>query len=747
MRNQCILLFRKVRAKISIFAPRHPYWCAFLMSAILGVLMMLPNIISGKGIFSWIADYSTQEIPFNTHLSEIAKSGEETLWEPHNDLGASTIGSYSFYNLTSPFVMVLWLFPASWIPYLLGIMYIVKYGLAGLTAYMFLSRVLRQKKYALLGSLFYAFSGFQFANMLFYHFHDCVALFPLLLYALDGLIKENKRVIFALVVALNLFTNYFFFIGEVVFLLIFYTVLCVTKYYKFTWKKFFQIALESLIGVGLGCVVLIPSILFVLNNPRVSNGWTMKSMFVPTGSTILEIIRAFIMPSQSMTYHAIINQHNWSSIEMYLPFVGSVLWLAYLCKKPKNPFSILTFVLSVFLIVPILNSTFVAFTTEWYGRWLYMFTLILSLLSAKALEDRIDLKKGLVGTGVLFVIFMILSHYYIRQGSTLIYDEKLFVLTLAIFAINIISLACLKRAYLFDGVVIGVCAYIVIYGGYNCWLHRSINTVVAMEKDEKILQGSDYNVRYNEEMYNGAYFAHRMSATTWNSNIEGTAFKFYESLDILRGVATKIPLDDHELNDFLSVKYIIANNSIDEDAIAGYRLKTQEGNLSLYENVDYLPFGIDYDMYITSDEFASMNAEERRKTLKRAVVLTDDQVSVYQNFLKHYNQKLRTSNITKNNFELIDNGFKADVSLTKDSLVVYTFAYSDNFNATVNGEPAQLIEVDNGLIGIKLHQGENHLEVVYQDKGFQVGLAIFITSLVALVCYSTFVFHDKHSTK
>ena len=52
-----------------------------------------------------------------------------------------------------------------------------KYAAAAVCAYSYLKRFVG-KKYAALGAMLYAFSGFQSVNLIFHHFHDAVAFFP-----------------------------------------------------------------------------------------------------------------------------------------------------------------------------------------------------------------------------------------------------------------------------------------------------------------------------------------------------------------------------------------------------------------------------------------------------------------------------------------------------------------------------------------------------------------------------------------
>lgn len=720
---------------------KHPYLTVFLLSFIVGLLVVLPSMITGRGAFAFIDDFNQQEMPFNVYMNEAIKSGN-TLFDFHNDLGASFIGSYSFYNVGSPFAILLWIFPSSWVPYLLGPMYALKYAVAGLTAYLFLSRFVKKKKYALLGSLLYGFSGFQFTNMIFYHFHDSVALFPLLLYGLDRLIKENKKGIFALSVALNLFTNYFFFIGQVIFVFLYYVVLNITKYYHFTWKKFGQIALEGILGVLLGCVIFIPSIYFVISNPRIGGSWTITKMLIAPLSNILEILRALLFPNDSMTFHSAINMMNYGSVEAYLPFVGSILWLTYLCKKPKDSFSILTFVIFFFMICPILNSSFFAFTTVYYARWFYMAILILTLLSIKTLDEKLDIKIGFISTLILLLIFGALSIIYTLLGNHYSYQPYLFVIILVILIINMILLYYIlksKKPYLY--LMICVCLYAVLYGNYFCFSNRilhqdEVGYVNRYNNMKNLLDSYETNLRYNHDEScerNILYYAGKMSISSWNSNIEGNAFTFYQSIGVERDVLTKILPNEHDLQDFLSVKYIVTCKE-DAEVDNQYKLIQKEGNISIYENKDYLPLGIDFYSYIAEEEFMKLSNEEKKRVLKETVVLNDEQISKYKNILKPYEGK-RNSFINQHELEFSNKGFKDNILAHRETLIVYTFPYTEGLKAIVNGKEVGIERVDNGLIGIPIHKGENRIEFTYVPKGLYLGIILSGIGLLGITSY------------
>ena len=143
------------------------------------------------GLLLVAADFDAEQLSYNMLCNNAIKSGE-VLWNWRIDIGSDFVSSFSFYTLGSPFFWLSFLFPASAFPYLVGWIYMLKYAVAGLTSFAYFRRSASEKS-ALLGSVLYAFSGFSCINVVFYHFHDVIALFPLLMLGLDKRMQEGKK--------------------------------------------------------------------------------------------------------------------------------------------------------------------------------------------------------------------------------------------------------------------------------------------------------------------------------------------------------------------------------------------------------------------------------------------------------------------------------------------------------------------------------------------------------------------------
>ncbi len=363
---------------------------AFLWGMAIAAVFVVPSMIINKGMYLFYGDFNMQVVPFYQHMIRAIHSGDVG-WDWYTDLGSSFVGSYSFYNLGSPFFWVMALFPAAAVPYLIGPLTILKYGVSALTAYMFISRYAKNKNNAVLGAMLYAFSGAVMYDMMF-HFIDTIAIFPLTLWALDRYVHEDKRGWFAVTVALCAVTNYYLFFGAAVFLLIYWIVRMATGSYKMDARRSFYLFIEAILGTGIAAAILLPTVYHVVGNSRLSGsgmeGWGLWAY--NTGYEYINVLLTFIMPPELPETEVYISGyvHKWTSNTAYLPLFGAAGMFAVMLNKHRNKWIRAMYGVGiVFLCVPVLNSAFQMFTNYNYMRWLFMLLLVMALGTVMALED------------------------------------------------------------------------------------------------------------------------------------------------------------------------------------------------------------------------------------------------------------------------------------------------------------------------------------------------------------------------
>ena len=160
------------------------------------LLAVLPFLVYRRGLFFYYGDYNVQQVPFLIYAY---------LW-----------GS-PFFWLTIPF-------PESWLPFMMPFLMALKYGTASAAACAWIRTQTKTDLAAVLGAFLYAFSGFQACNIVFQHFHDATAFFPLYLLAFDRFVQGRKKYGFVLMTALMSVINYYFFFGQVLFLVLYYMI-------------------------------------------------------------------------------------------------------------------------------------------------------------------------------------------------------------------------------------------------------------------------------------------------------------------------------------------------------------------------------------------------------------------------------------------------------------------------------------------------------------------------------------------
>ena len=313
------------------------YLFTFLVCCAVALAIYLPFLVIDKGLFQYCGDYNSQQIPFYTYMNGFVKSGPGQ-WSWETDLGTSAVNGYSFYLLGSPFFWLSALLPQAAVPFAMVPLLVLKFGVCGLGAFAWLRRYARTKSWAVVAACLYAFSGFTVYNTFFNHFVDCIALFPFLLWALDAYVYDGRHAAFRCW-CLNCINNYFFFAGQIVFLLLYFFIKLASGEYRIKLPAFLRLAFESLLGCAMGCVLLVPAVSFLLGNPRTvdpssGSGFLiygrpqqyfaiLTSLFLPPDPTYLpNIFTDCVIKHTSMT--------------AYLPVVGAAGVFAYMGARKKK---------------------------------------------------------------------------------------------------------------------------------------------------------------------------------------------------------------------------------------------------------------------------------------------------------------------------------------------------------------------------------------------------------------------------
>ncbi len=780
--------------------PQEKFWLTVGLCALTAALIFLPFYILDGGFFHYAGDFNSQQISFYRYMNGFIKGAGYpdglTSLNGHSlptntfswatDLGSGAMNAYSFYLYGSPFFWFSLLFPQGWLPYLMVPLLVLKFAVAGGGAYQYLRRYVRNVNYAVLGACLYAFSGFTVYNVFFNHFVDVVALFPWMLWALDEAMYEKRHGLFAFWVAVNLLNNYFFFAGQVVFLVIYFVCKVSTGECRLTPKLFGRLAFESILGVAMGCLLIWPALLSLLQNPRtidLSSGWGFLTY--SHVQQYLAILLSWILPPDSPYMTSIWSEGiiKWTSMSAYLPLCSLAGALAYWRAKKGDSQKRIVAVCAVCALVPVLNSAFYMLNSSYYARWYYMPVLILCAMTVQAWEDPVvELDAPAKGIGWLMLVPLVFAVVPVLDSSTgewslgVLKNPGQFAAVLGfglggllvyrflctrwrgekIFARRMLA-AVLAFACLFSIVHIGI-------GKFGQWytdsdLVEQDNNALKLKAD---LPEGDWRIDTYKTHDNLGLWLDKSCLQYFGSTAAPSILSFYPALGVKRDVRSEPELSNYALRGLLSVKYLITTpehqEEFESEADSGWEHYETMDGFVLYENTNYVPMGFTYDSYITEETYENSMTSTRSNLLMRALVLSDEDVAAYGKYLTelpddrlydlYYETYVSDCSDRRANacsaFQMTNSGFSAEISLDKENLVFFAVPYDDGFTAYVNGEEREIVEVDQGLMAVLCPAGTSTIDFVYESDGLKLTKTITLIAIPVWVVYTGyFVWADR----
>lgn len=774
---------------------RKYYARAFLYALAMAGVLLLPFVIIDRGFFVYYGDYNAQQMPFYKTCIEAVQSGNFG-WNWKTDLGANFVGSYSFYTLGSPFFWFAALFPVAISQYLMAPLLALKIALSSFFAFVFIRRFVTKPQNALIGGLLYAFSGYSMYNIFFNHFHEAIVFFPLLLIGLEEAIVNKRRGALALAVAINAFVNYFFFIGECIFLVLYFIARLIgDSRFRFGVRDFFCLAFEAVCGVLIAGILFVPSIFQVLDVPRSTsmlNGWDF--LFYNKNQRYGLILEAMFFPGEIPARSSMFESADakWSSVALFLPLF-SLSGVLALVKGASTEASrrmkwlrILLPACFVITMIPGLNSSFVLFNYSFYTRWWYMPELLCALATVYVLEhEEFDLKFGVKFCAVAVVLISLLAVFFpmkdketdqILPRIAVKISPAVFVNIGIAIAMTVVAFSMLhwrKRdsaAKFTKKVTAGVVVCSMALGYYFVSYGRILGPYLG-----------DYNSKVSAQIHIDDPEFHRMesldslnninmlwdmsSLKSFTSIIPSSTFDLYDLLGIERSVNSNPKTENYALRSLTNVRYLIVSQNTDEKKLDEalkdmpmFEFMEEQDGYDIYRNTVALPMGYAYDTYILDSDAKKQTKVDN--LMVGSAILTEEQAEKYSDILlerqpeslndeQRYERFLTDAEerqaLGAKQFSVNSSGFTAVTDYTSEKLMVFSVPYDKGWSGTVSvqGAAPQALEVDKvngGFIGVRIPAGVCEISFTYKTPGGSLGIICTVAGIVLfggyiLLCY------------
>ena len=457
--------------KAKVFYSKHEYFRVFSMIFGACFFVFLPFSIFNGFTLPMNGDYCLQQLHFYCEAHDaiwhFIKTGEIVMWSSSGFLGVNYFAANTFYYLSSPFLIPFIFTPKILIPQMIFFMMVVKMAVGGLLFYILLKHYFNtSNKTSLIGGFVYALSGWGMYYLWFNHFHDVLALFPLLLIGIEHVLKNNKGWILSLSLMLIGMANYFFLFGFAI-LGVFYALFRYFQCFKANKGRNLKVIgngiLYYLLGILMVAYVLLPALgivgdmsrvedsslllnlfeLFFENPTKTDSGYqlgTLKSFAELTTKENLEAMKKYFFEfssDENMNLQYLFTPlaqtlfppvNNWDPLlfkTSWFDNATSSMWISFPILlllgvkiirtiKTHNPWSIIWMIIAISLpFIPFVYYVLNAFSLV-YGRWELFLVAIMLVNVIPLLDKEESIKKwefdvSFIGILILIAISITIS--------------------------------------------------------------------------------------------------------------------------------------------------------------------------------------------------------------------------------------------------------------------------------------------------------------------------------------------------
>lgn len=749
---------------------------AFAYGFVLAFIMFVPFIVLNGGKFIFYSDFNVQQIALYELVHSSILSGNIS-WSNVTDLGASFIGTYSSYILGSPFFWITLFFPTSTIQYLMGPLLIIKFACASLTASVYLKRYVKNKNYAVMGALAYAFSGFSIYNVFLGHYFEPIIIFPLLLAALDGYVIDKKRGLLAVAIFASCIVNYSFFVGQLLFLLLYFIVRTSVKSFNIRITEILAMFFEIFIGIALSMFLLLPSIYFIFQNDAIDNFINgINSLVYMDSVKYLEIIQSLFFPVDLTISNA---NFSISSLGAWIPLFGMTGAIAWIQQRRKHWLKKLLYILLACAFIPVLNSAFNLFSVNYSAMWFYILTLMIVLSTIMSFESkRVDYKRAIKYCTATTVALAVAIGFIpsVVEGDLVFgiseNPERFWAYT----AIALVSLAILsyiirfvprQKAY---KVAFSMLTFIcVLHGMY--FIGLGINKLeftgnifmadfVTIEDFTISESIDDERVDFYSYEDNSGVFLDVSNVQTFSGTRSSSIEEYYSYV----GIGTENETDvasNYAVSSLLSVRWLLddasdtdyfGTSNYDSPLMLGFHYYGTENGFDIWENLYYIGMGFEYDSYVTESETLNLTYEQRQLLMIKTAIIPDEDEEIWAEYLPkydidsaiysqdvyYYDCLVRESSVASS-FEYTNTGFTATSSNDEDAMVFFSVPYDEGFTAYIDGVQTEIYVTNIGFMSIYVPADvESNIVFIYRTPGLYLGIAITVIAIVVLILYIKF---------
>jgi len=688
---------------------------ALIPMILLGISFVLNDIYPFGDRQILVTDFWHQYYPFLSDHWHRLREGGSFLWSWTAGGGHDYVAHYAYY-MASPLNFLIALFPHDYLREVLTAFVLLRVGLAGLFMSFFLRFTL--KKHDLLLPIFSSFYGLC-AFMLGYYWNimwlDTIALMPLVMLGVHGLMREGKHRLYIGSLAVAVFANFYIGLFVCIFVAIMFFVHAFTM--RLTWQQFFKrlmtIGVCSLIAVGIAAILILPTYSALQNSYRSESAFP-TFRFITDFTSVLGNFLAFTPPT---SLDGLPNLYSGLLSVMLLPVF---LLSEKISKREKVTYLVILVFLILSVNINVLDFIWNAFTVTnmlpFRFSFIVSFVVVYMAYKAYVLMDEMTM-KDLLAMMVATLFFHVMAIFGEQEAIYIQYSAMLSVTYLTIFLFIFLT----KKARGFKYAIFAVVLVELAFTTYN-----GVNQVGTTDRttfpndyyqtqlllDAREISELDFvRTELARPRTLNSPSVYRFDGISLFSSLANvSATEFMEGIGLPgwpRGNRFTYSATTPLTSAFLNVRYVITTTS---HPIGDHELWEQvatEGNSLLYRNNYHLPFGfmvneamVDY----VGDARHPFNAQN--ELFRLATGLDDDLFSLHDIIhVGHRRFDVTRDGFGEYSFTLTEDAeedgmFRFNYQVPADGpLYVYmNFPDTNNARVVVDGETLQTFEIRRSYI-------------------------------------------------
>lgn len=594
------------------------YFFIVLSFAIPFVMMALAFAAQGIVGFSsdgdnqmLVVDCWHQYFPFLQEMQDKLQNGGSLLYTLRSGLGSNFLATMSYYT-ASPLNFLTVFLSSEHLREFLALFVCIKIGCAGMFMSLFLRGVFKRNDFSIvLFAIPYALSAYMMGYYWNVMWLDTVALAPLVFLGTYALVREGRYKTYVIALALAFFSNFYvgFFVCVFVAIMFFAVNVILRPSFKMFLKRFGQIALFTVIALGMTAVLVLPAYIALQHAYSASSTFPDTFKFYDTFTNVIANSLAFGTPS-----------HKEGLPNLYSGLLALImLGVMILCNKISIREKAVYIVIIGFLI---LSCNYNVLDYIWNGfhftnmipfRFSFLFVFAVLAIGYRAFTQ-LDRSHWIMIVGGAVILALLLWIAKLSGMENDAFNSNLYLgigymVCLVLVAFRLLNTKAIAFIMIFPmlfelnaNVTAGTTA--VGTSSYSTYYSNGENVQKLLDKYES---GDDdfYRLEMSKSytINDPALYQYR-GISMFSSMINCEISQYMRNLGILASQAGNryyYAATTPFTNAVLNLKYTIAKTGDLLDTKYNKLVDTQ-GGVKIYENQAYLPLG-----FMSSDNIADMD--------------------------------------------------------------------------------------------------------------------------------------------